>query len=50
MRGEFGKQIAHPAPALAVLLERIVARLAVAGLRREELQLAIGIEGLALRV
>ena len=45
---ELGKQIADPAPALAMLAERPVASLAVARLRREELQLAIGIERLAL--
>ena len=46
--GQLGKQVAHPAAAFAVLAERPPAPLAIAGLGREELQLAVGVEGLAV--
>ena len=46
--GQLGKQVAHPAAAFAVLAERPPATLAIAGLGREELQLAVGVEGLAV--
>jgi hypothetical protein len=44
--GEVGEEIAHPLAALAMLAEFPIASLAVAGFRREELQLARGVEGL----
>ena len=46
--GQLGKQVAHPAATFAVLAERPPATLAIAGLRGEELELAIRIEGLAV--
>ncbi len=45
---ELRKQITHPASTLSVLTKGPVALLTRAGFRREELQFAIGVEGLAL--
>lgn len=45
---EFGEEIADPATAVAMLAKLPPRLLAVAGLGREELQFAIGIEGFAL--
>ncbi len=46
--GEVGEEVAHPLAALAMLAEFPEASLAIAGLRREELQLPRGVKGLAV--
>ncbi len=46
--GKFREEIADPATALTVLSEGPIAALAIAGLRSEEGEFAISIEGLAL--